>query len=48
MYQSLFLRTFFHSALAVLESQIYIFVEQFGAETISLLSWRLVFIWEKP
>ena len=32
----------FYSALAVLEPQIYVVVEQFGAENISLLSGRLV------
>ena len=42
MNQSFFLRTFFHSALAILEPQIYIVVEQFGAENTSLLSGRLV------
>ena len=42
MNQSFFLRTFLHSALAILEHQIYIVVEQFGAENISLLSGRLV------
>ena len=42
MNQSFFLRTFFHSALAILEPQIYIVVEQFGAENISLLSGSLV------
>ena len=31
----------FHSALAILEPQIYVVVEQFGAENISLLSGRL-------
>ena len=35
---------FFHSALAILEPQVYIVVEQFGAEFISLLSGRLVFL----
>ena len=44
---SFFHRTFFHCALmhyelAILEPQIYIVVEQFGAENISLLSGRLV------
>ena len=43
MNESFFLRTFFHSALAIFEPQIYIVVEQFGAEDISLLSGRLVF-----
>ena len=42
MNQSFFLRAFFHSSLAILEPQIYIVVEQFGAENISLLSGRLV------
>ena len=42
MNQSFFLQTFFHSALAILEPQIFIVVEQFGAENISLLSGRLV------
>ena len=42
MNQSFFLRTFFHSALAILEPQIYIVVEQFGAENISQLSGHLV------
>ena len=42
MNQSFFLRTFFHSALAILEPQIYVVVEQFRAENISLLSGRLV------
>ena len=42
MNQSFFLRIFFHSALAILEPQIYIVVEQFEAENISLLSGRLV------
>ena len=42
MNESFFLRTFFHSALAILEPQVYIVVEQFGAENISLLSGRLV------
>ena len=39
-----FLRTClrFYSALAILEPQIYVVVEQFGAENISLLSGRLV------
>ena len=39
-----FLRTSlrFYSALAVLEPRIYLLVEQFGAENISLLSGRLV------
>ena len=39
------LRTFFHfhSALVTLESQVYVVVEQFGAENISLVSRRLVF-----
>ena len=38
-----FLRTLrFYSALAILEPQIYVVVEQFGAENISLLSGRLV------
>ena len=44
MNQSFFLRTFSHSALAILEPQIYRVVEQFGAGNISLLSGRLVFI----
>ena len=41
-----FLRTSlrFYSALAILEPQIYLVVEQFGAENFSLLSGRLVFI----
>ena len=40
MYQSSFLRTYsrFHSALAILEPQIYVVVELFGEENISLLS----------
>ena len=40
----LFLRTSlrFYSALAILEPQIYVVVEQFGAENISLLSGRFV------
>ena len=44
MNQSSFLRTClrFHSALAILEPQIYVAVEQFGAENISLLSVCLV------
>ena len=42
MNQSFFLRAFFHSSLAILEPQIYIVLEQFGAENISLLSSRLV------
>ena len=42
MNQSFFLRIFFRSALAILEPQIYVVVEQFGAENISLLSGRLV------
>ena len=42
MNQSFFLPTFFHSALAILEPQIYIVVEQFRAENITLLSGRLV------
>ena len=42
MNQSFFVRTFFQSALAILEPQIYIVVEQFEAENISLLSGRLV------
>ena len=42
MNQSIFPRTLFHSALAILEPQIYIVVKQFGAENISLLSGRLV------
>ena len=42
MNQSFFHRTFLHSALAILEPQIYMVVEQFGAENISLLSGRLV------
>ena len=38
-----FLRTLrFYSALATLEPQNYVVVEQFGSENISLLSWRLV------
>ena len=32
----------FYSALAILEPQIYVFVEQFGAKEISLLSGRLL------
>ena len=44
MNQSFFLRTFFHNALPILEPQIYIVLEQFGAENISLLSGRLVFV----
>ena len=43
MNQSFFLRTFFHSALAILEPHIYIVLVQFGAESISLLSGRFVF-----
>ena len=31
----------FYSALAILEPQIYVVVEQFGAENISLHRWRL-------
>ena len=44
MNQSSFLRTSLrcHSALATLEPQIYVVVEQFGAENISLLSECLV------
>ena len=42
MNQCFFLRTFFHSALAILELQVYIVVEQFRAENISLLSGLLV------
>ena len=42
MNQSFFLRTFFHSALAILETQSYIVMEQFGAENISLVTGRLV------
>ena len=42
MNQSFFRRIFSHSALAILEPQFYIVVEQFGAENISLLSGRLV------
>ena len=42
MNESCFLRTSFHSALAILEPQINIVVEQFGAGNISLLSGRLV------
>ena len=40
----LFFRTSFqfHSALVALESRIYVVVEQFGAENISLVSRRLV------
>ena len=39
-----FLRTSlrFYNALAILERQIYVVVKQFGAESISLLSGRLV------
>ena len=39
-----FLRTFllFYSAMAILEPQIYVVVEQFGAENIWLLSGRLI------
>ena len=33
----------FYSAMAILERQVYLVVEQFGAENISLLSGRLVF-----
>ena len=44
MNQSFVLRTVFLSALALLEPQIYIDVEQFGAENIPLLSGRLVII----
>ena len=43
MNQSFFRRTFFHSALAILEPQIYIVVEQFGAENTSQISGRLVY-----
>ena len=41
-----FLRTSvrFHSALAILEPQIFVVVAQFGPENISLLSGRLIFI----
>ena len=42
MNQTFFLRTFFRSALAILELQIYIVVQRVGAENISLLSGRLV------
>ena len=42
MNQTFFLRTFFHSALSILEPQTYIVAEQFGAENISLLRGRLV------
>ena len=42
MNRSFFLRTFFRSALAILEPQIYIVVQRLGAENISLLSGRLV------
>ena len=44
MNQSFFIRTSlrFYGALAILESQIYVGVEQFGVENISLLSGRLV------
>ena len=34
----------FYSALVILEPQIYVVLEQFGAEIISLLSGRLVLI----
>ena len=42
--KAFFIRTFlrFYSALANLETQIHVVVEQFGAENISLLSGRLV------
>ena len=43
MNQSFFIRTFFRSALAILEPQIYIVVQRVGAENISLLSGRLVY-----
>ena len=43
MNESFFLRSFFHSELANLEPQIFIALEQSGAENISLLSGRLVF-----
>ena len=44
MNPNFFLRTSlrFYSALAILESQIFVVVVQFGAENISLLSGRLV------
>ena len=44
MNQSSFLRTSlrFHSALVILEPQIYLVLEPFGAENMSLLSERLV------
>ena len=42
MNQSFFLRTFFHSALAILAPQIYVVEEQLETENISLLSGRPV------
>ena len=51
MYQMLFFYSNFlrfHIALAILEPQIYVVVEQFGAESISLLSGRLVLYFDKP
>ena len=47
MNETFFLRTFFHSTFAILESRFYIVVEQFGAENISLLSGRLVSIFKR-
>ena len=44
MNQNFFLRTFFHSALAILGPQVYLVLEQFGVENISLLSGHLVLI----
>ena len=45
MNQNFFLRSYLrlYSALVILEPQIYVVKEQFGAENISLLSGRLVF-----
>ena len=44
MNQSFFHPNFFHSASAIFEPQLYIVVEQFGAENISLLNGRLVYM----
>ena len=46
MNQSFFLRTFFHSALAILEPQIYIVVDQVAVENISLLSQFLTYLFQ--
>ena len=40
--EAFFLRIFFNRALAIIEPQIYIVVEHFGAENILLLNGRLV------